>query len=268
VLCAPHPPEGTSPRGTRGTACQPRPLALPALVLNYIYISFFLFLMPVANTMKRKRTTKAAPAATLSTRIHRILNRAVELKHFSYDTSFNQTSTSTTSVYSNYVSGIIQGTAAGQRIGDRIQIDSITITWVRAAVIAGPSEIDNLQRILLLKSPDKALQVQNLTSVGFTDLVRSSFTVTGPVNTNNYKLFADRKSMYTALPTPGVISGIKEQVLKHKFAGNGQIIQYTPGSSIAVDGSNILVLESRSPTSFAGINWTHYCGVTVAFRDA
>jgi len=223
--------------------------------------------MPVA--MKRKRTPAKTPAApTLSTRIHRILNRAVELKHFSYDTSFNQTATPTLSVYSNYVAGITQGTGQGNRIGDRIQIESITVTWVRAAVVAGPSEIDNLQRILVLRSPDKSLQTQNLTTISFTDLVFSSFTVSGPIQTNNYKLYADKKSTFLAQSTPGVVSGIKEQVLKHKFSGNGLLVQYTPGSTVGVEGSNIVVLEGRAPTSFAGINWTHYMGITVAFRDA
>lgn len=222
--------------------------------------------------VKRKRTASVTPPTpkkpiSLNMRVHRILNRALELKHWSYDVNAGQ-STQLFSSYSNFVSGITQGAGAGNRLGDRINISSITVTWVRASVVSGAEQYDNLQRCLVVRSADKSLQAQALTSVTFTDLVFSSFSVSGPVQTNNYKVWADRKRMFIANQTTAPGTALREQSFTYKFPGNGYNVQYTPGTSVAVEGSNLVILESRANNYPIGLNWTHYLGVTVAFRDA
>lgn len=221
---------------------------------------------------KRKRTTTAPPptpakTVSLSTKIHRILNKTLELKHWSYDVNQGQSSQLYSS-YSNFVSGIVQGASAGQRLGDRINIHSITVTWVRASVVSGAEQFDNLQRCLVVRSNDKSLQTQALTSISFTDIVFSSFNVSGPIQTNNYKVWADRKQRFIANEQTAPGSALREQSFTYKFPGNGYNVQYTPGTSVAVQGSNLVILESRANNYPVGLNWTHYLGVTVAFRDA
>lgn len=227
---------------------------------------------PPQSSRKRARsgtvTVKIAPKPiTLNTRIHRILNKAIELKHYSYDTSINQTS-ATLGCYTNFLSGIAAGTGPAGRLGDEIMVHSVTVTLLANTVIAGPSDYDNISRIAILKSRDNTLLTTNLTALNFTDLVFSGFNATGPLQSNVYTVYKDSKHKYVGKYANGAICGMQSFQVNHTFGGNGRKIKYNPGSTDTIDGVSLIVLESRSNVGVAGTNWTWYMGVTVAYRDA
>jgi len=225
--------------------------------------------------MSGPKRTVAGKEITLNTRIQRILNKAVELKHFSFDTSYQHQTTSAAGAYVNFLTNIAVGTGSANRIGTHIVLDYINITITAQAPIEFRESLDTQTRVTICRSSNMALSSPTLAAVAFTDFVRSGFNATGDLNTENYKIIKDRKvqTVRGAKQIAVAIAGGSGQFhtnVFHKFRGGGKRLNYSSLiSTEIIDGAFIISLQSLCPGNFGATQiWTYYMGVTVGFRDA
>lgn len=220
-------------------------------------------------TKKRKMSTgKVYKVGTVSlnTRIARILNRVVELKRYNSDTSIAMTSTGVLGCYLNFLSGITQGTGQANRLGDRISLDHIKITILVQAQTAVASTLDCNSRIVVARTSDNGLTATSLTNINFIDLVFSGYNITGPLNTNNYKIYKDTKHYHKGRELPPVVGGQFKIELTHYF--KNEQIQFRTGTTDVISGSHLAIIQSRLFSGAITDPWTFYMGLTVGFRDA
>lgn len=223
--------------------------------------------MPISKKRKSSTMTVAkAGTVSLNTRIARILSRVIETKRFNADSSIGLTATGVLGCYMNFLSGITQGSGQSNRVGDQILLDHIKITVLVQAQTAVASTLDTLSRIVVCKSSDNGLTATSLTNLTFIDLVYSGFNVTGPINTNNYKLYKDTKHYQKGRELPTVVGGMYKIELTHYF--KNEKVQFRAGTNDVISGSHLVILQGKLFGGAISDPWTYFMGTTVAFRDA
>lgn len=232
------------------------------------------------------RKSTAAPTSTvvpystagLNRRILAVLKSTQELKRYSSDgvpTIFgNQTDIK---FYVNFLSGIVQGTASNQRIGDQITVEKVLVncriipmpglyddlTWSARTSILGLSNDSYQNSIVTTWTPSPAVTFGGYPSIG-------------PINDMDYKVYADKRKITHFNHDPQGTIGTGEGILfdyfdmKKTFTG-GKKITYEPGTNrTAMDNMVLSFSADNAGNSGTGVDVAckFFLNWHVFYRDA
>lgn len=223
---------------------------------------------------------KSNPTVSLNTRVHRILRNALELKHYSNDSSAVFPALATSALfYVNPFAGITTGTGISNRIGDQISVEKIVVTLRWYPNYAGANYSGDLSlnwRSSMIKIPDVSLVATTLSTLSLSNYTFSGFVSTGMLNNHDNKVVYDKKRTYTPTPmstgfgVPAAGTGYKVDCFTAiKTWKNGMRINFKSGGVTQNQDNFIMVLAADIPAYLtAASQGTFYYAYNVFYRDA
>jgi len=236
---------------------------------------------PVAYAPTPRKSVRVAtvPAATLNSRIHRILNRATELKVFTNNSGIAVTNNAVAwKYYINPLVGIVQGVGSNQRIGDKIRIERISISSRWEGVYTNANFVGDLSlctRNCILTRNDPTLVATSLTNFAASDFIYGGFLSFDELNTHDYKVLYDKKSQYHPSPMSagfGAMAGGFGYKDHHSFGvkyfPKGKIASFLQNTNVPATESMVCVFTGDIPGYLtAASHYNLYINVNVYYRD-
>lgn len=226
------------------------------------------------------KTASILTTASLNTRIHRILNASAELKQKTIDSTFFIPAAGLNQIfYCNPLAAITQGTSSGQRVGDSIRVEKISVVarWFPSfGASAFTNDLDLTFRNVMMKVEDQTLTSTAPVAWGITNLVYGGFAVNGVLNTHDNSIVHDKifnpkarcLTQGVGAPTGGQGYHVYNFKVSKKFGTAGFKYDYGIGTNVG-GKQNFVIGQVLDTPGYVGaaVQGTMYYTYTVEYRD-
>jgi hypothetical protein len=210
----------------------------------------------MSHLKKRSKKTKQHPS--VKTVVNKVLKENKELKFFDVSSSaFTVGSGATLSL----LSGIPQGVAQSQRVGDQVELVSLEITY---EVVQANTDIYSNTRVLIFQwFPNTILSVPALASILYNTAAIGPYSQYNWQLRDQYHVIYDKLMSQAGLST-AVASTTNMSILHHRLTNFRKTVKFSPAVTAA---SNNLFFLFMSDSSIAPFPVGSFAA-RLLFRDA